>query len=103
MKFKGLIRSEWSRSVFQGHAVHLRSQQTGVDLRLAAAEVHVLVKLGELVEGFSMEGAVEAVTGEETEEFERLDFWLCNCLWVREAPGAFHKAESASSLQPHLD
>jgi hypothetical protein len=52
----------------------LRSQQTGVDLRLAAAEVHVLVKLGELVEGFSMEGAVEAVTGEETEEFERLDF-----------------------------
>ncbi len=66
----------------------MRSNQTGVDLRLAAAEVHVLVNLGELVEGLSMEGAVEAVTGEVAQTFERLIFGMGDCFWAREAPGA---------------
>ena len=81
----------------------MRRQQTGVDLRLAASEVHVAVDLGHLVEILGMGGAVEAMVRQEAEAFERLGFGLCDCFWDREAPGTLHNAKSASSCQSQLD
>ena len=69
----------------------MRNQQTvRVDLRLAAAEVHVDVDLGQLVEIVCMSGAVEAMVRQQAESFERLNFGLCNLQRVWEAPRTRH-------------